>query len=632
MLQLTDITLRRDGNVLFDGASAQIHAGHRVGVIGANGTGKSSLFAMLLGELDSDHGHWSLDPDAVIAHVAQHSPSGRHSALDHVLDGDPEWRRLKSELDALDSDQPTAADGRRMAELTEALERIDGFRAEARAARLLAGLGFQPGDADRPVADFSGGWRMRLNLAQALMQRSDVLLLDEPTNHLDLPAILWLEDWLLAYDGILMVISHDRDFLDTVCTHVLHIERKSVTAYRGGYSQFERLRAERLSQQQAMFEKQQREVAHIRRYVDRFRYKASKARQAQSRLKMLERMTTIAPAHVDAEFHFEFLSPDRHPDPVVELEGATLGHDDVAVLRDVQLRLGAGDRLGLLGPNGAGKSTLIRALAEGSTLLGGDRHVHPQARIGYFAQMNLDQLDTERSPLAHLREAHPEWDEQRLRDVLGRFGFGGDRAEQPVAPLSGGEKARLVLALVVNQAPNLLLLDEPTNHLDIDMREALTRALAGFDGAVVLISHDRHLLRATCDALLHVIDGRVEPFDGDLDDYARAQRLNAERGERSNPAGDRRRQARRDRADRRARLKPLRDRVRHAEREVEQLSDQHTRLSEQLADPSLYDAGDRSEEVARLTREQARLRERLEAAEREWLDASEVLEQAVTDE
>jgi ATP-binding cassette subfamily F protein 3 len=421
------------------------------------------------------------------------------------MDGDQELRQIQSSMARAEQ----AGAEEELHALFEQLERVDGFTAEARAARLLHGLGFSISDNNQAVEDFSGGWRMRLNLAQALMCRSDVLLLDEPTNHLDLPAILWLERWLKRYQGILLLVSHDRDFLDGVCTRIAHIEHQQIRTYNGNYSEFEKLRAEQLSQQQSMFRRQQKEIRHIQSYVDRFRYKASKARQAQSRLKMLERMTVIAPAHVDSQFDFHFLEPERQPHHLLRMESVTAGYQS-PVLEDVDLLISAGDRIGLLGVNGAGKSTLVKALADGRTLLAGERIVSRETKIAYFAQHQLDLLNAEQSPLDHLRQFAPDDRESTLRKFLGGFGFGGERIFDPVAPFSGGEKARLVLALMIRQKPNLLLLDEPTNHLDLEMRQALNRALVEYSGAIVVISHDRHLLRTACDDLLLVHDGAVE--------------------------------------------------------------------------------------------------------------------------
>ena len=515
VLSLTNISLRRGRNVLIESASFQVHAGQRMGVIGANGSGKSSLFAMLLGELEADDGELKLDPRDQIAHVAQESPHGSGSAVDYVMDGDAELREVQLAIAAGEASN----DSPDLHLEYERMEAIDGFTAESRASRLLHGLGFAADDYRKPVREFSGGWRMRLNLARALMCRSDILLLDEPTNHLDLPAILWLERWLKRYEGILLVVSHDRDFLDQVCTRIAHIEHQAIRLFTGNYSQFEMQRAEQLAQQKVMYARQQKDIKHIQGFVDRFRYKASKARQAQSRLKMLERMTKIAPAHADSPFRFHFIEPKKQPQHLLGLSDAAVGYDDTAVLDNINLNLSAGDRIGLLGVNGAGKSTLVKALSTGSTLLSGERVLSKDTKIGYFAQHQLELLKPDESPLDHLRVCAPKDREQEMRNYLGRFGFSGERIFEPVAPFSGGEKARLVLALMIRQGPNLLLLDEPTNHLDLEMRQALSVALIEYTGALVVISHDRHLLRSVCDELLIVHDGIVDRFKRSLDEY-----------------------------------------------------------------------------------------------------------------
>jgi len=632
LLSFNRVALRRGPKLLFQDLSLQLHPGQRLGLVGANGSGKSSLFAAILGELETDAGEIAVAPGARIAHVAQQSPSGTRSALDFVIDGDEELRDIQAAIAAAERDGRTSG----LHALFERLESIEGYAAEARAARLLSGLGFSEEDTGRPVDAFSGGWRMRLNLARALMCRSDILLLDEPTNHLDLPAILWLESWLVRYAGVLVVVSHDRDFLDALCNRIAHIEHQAVCSYSGNYSQFEKLRAEQLSQQQALFRRQQLEIRHIQSYVDRFRYKASKARQAQSRLKMLERMAVIAPAHVDSPFHFDFLEPPRQPQHLAQLEQVDAGYEQ-PVLRGVDLLISAGDRIGLLGVNGAGKSTLVKALADGSTLLAGTRTVSRDTRLGYFAQHQMDMLDPAESPMEQLRRREPGAPESELRNYLGGFGFGGERIFEPIAPFSGGEKARLAMALMIRGRPNLLLLDEPTNHLDLDMRQALTQALAGFDGAIVLISHDRHLLRSVCDELIVVQAGRVTRFDGDLDDYPAwlaAQRV----PEATKPAASdappptNRKQLRQDEARRRLALKPLTDRVRSIERQLQVARQRLDEVEARLADPALYGEAGSAGEVERLSRSRAELGATIDSLESEWLEASEQLELAAEGE
>lgn len=638
MISLHQISLRRGRKLLMENVSFQVHAGQRMGLIGANGSGKTSLFSMLLGELEADDGQLGIDSKDEIAHVAQESPDSAGSALDYVMDGDNELRKTQAAI--ADAEARADGNGEGLHVLYEQMEAIDGFTAEARAARLLHGLGFAADANHKPVREFSGGWRMRLNLARALMCRSDILLLDEPTNHLDLPAILWLERWLKRYDGILVVISHDRDFLDQVCTRIAHIEHETMQIFTGNYSQFEALRAEQLALQQSMYSRQQKEIKHIQSYVDRFRFKASKARQAQSRLKMLERMKKIAPAHVDSPFRFHFSDPKRQPQHLLGLMDVTVGYagsDDGAVLSDINLSLSAGDRVGLLGVNGAGKSTLVKALATGSTLLSGERVLNKDTKIGYFTQHQLDSLNPEQSPIDHLRTVAPADREQDLRNYLGRFGFSGERIFDPVAPFSGGEKARLALALMIRQEPNLLLLDEPTNHLDLEMRQALSVALIEYSGALIVISHDRHLLRSVCDDLLIVHDGIVDRFDRSLDEYPtwlkeqQASGDPAKSKDKDHEPSTRqlsRKQIRQQEAQRRQRLKPLYDRVRAIENQLTETRTELASMDARLADESIYTDPDRKSELTELVQDQASLRSELETLEWSWMEASEVLEQA----
>jgi len=629
MLSLTNISLRRGRKVLIANASFQVHAGQRMGVIGANGCGKSSLFAMLLGELEPDDGDLGLDPKDEIAHVAQESPHGSGSAVDYVMDGDRELREVQLAIAAgeADDDKPD------LHILYERMEVIDGFTAESRASRLLHGLGFSAEEYAKPVKEFSGGWRMRLNLARALMCRSDILLLDEPTNHLDLPAILWLERWLKRYEGILLIVSHDRDFLDQVCTRIAHIEKEEIHLFTGNYSQFESQRAEHLAQQQAMYTRQQREIKHIQTYVDRFRYKASKARQAQSRLKMLERMEQIAPAHVDSPFKFHFIEPKKQPQHLLGLADASVGYEPHVVLDDITLNISAGDRIGLLGVNGAGKSTLVKALSTGSTMLSGDRVLSKDTKIGFFAQHQLELLRPEHSPIDHLRDYAPQDREQDLRNYLGSFGFSGERIFEPVEPFSGGEKARLVLALMIRQGPNLLLLDEPTNHLDLEMRQALSVALIEYSGALVVISHDRHLLRSVCDELLIVHDGVVDRFDRSLDDYPawlKEQDDNLEvvaaKWQEAPVRQANKKQQRQEEALRRQRLKPLYDKIKDVEKKLASRRSTLSTFDERLSDTAIYTDASRKDELTQLVKDQADMKSEIESLEWEWLEASEELE------
>jgi ATP-binding cassette, subfamily F, member 3 len=627
MLQFTDLSLRRGPRLLISGASLTIYPGQKVGLVGANGTGKSSLFALLRGELHADTGDCSMPSGWELAHVAQHTPDSAEPAIEFVLDGDRELRRIQAELVAADA----AGDGLRHGELAGRLESIDGYGAESRAGRLLHGLGFAPGEERRPVNSYSGGWRMRLALARTLMCRSDLLLLDEPTNHLDLDAVIWLEGWLKAYRGTLILISHDRDFIDAVVSHTLHLEQGRLTLYSGNYSAFERQRAERLAQQQSAYERQQREVAHIRHFVERFRAKATKARQAQSRIKALERMELIAPAHVDSPFSFGFEVPTHLPHPLLRLESVAAGYPGRSILKGVGLTLSPGDRIGLLGRNGAGKSTLVKVLAGDLAPTAGQRETAQDLKIGYFAQHQLEQLRPDESPLKHLQRLDPKASEQALRDYLGGFGFAGERCLGPVAPLSGGEKARLVLSLLIRQRPNLLLLDEPTNHLDLEMRHALSEALQDYEGALVLVSHDRHLLRVTADTLLLVDGGGVAPFDGDLDDYpawlaARDPDREGARPSAETREGTDRKQQRRQAADIRKALQPLRNRLQTLEKRLAVLEARRQELTDALAQPDLYTPEAKSR-LLTLMDESQRVNAELSATEAEWLEVGEELEQ-----
>ncbi|HWH48717.1 MAG TPA: ATP-binding cassette domain-containing protein [Burkholderiales bacterium] len=631
MIVLRDLQLRRGIKVLFEGASLTFNRGQKIGVTGANGTGKSSLFALLLGEIHQDAGEFEIQPGLVVAHVAQETPATDQLAIEYVLDGDAELRQLEGELQAAEH----AHDGTRIAELHEDMQRIGAYSSRARAAQLMHGLGFAYAEIDRPVAQFSGGWRVRLNLARALMCRSDILLLDEPTNHLDLDAIVWLEQWLGNYPGTLLLISHDRDFLDAVADAICHIEGQRLRLYAGNYSAFETQRAAQLAQQQATFLKQQREIAHLQSFIDRFKAKASKARQAQSRIKALARMENIAAAHVDTPFEFAFRPPAVQPDPVLRLDESDAGYGDVTVLRGICMTLRAGTRLGLLGRNGAGKSTMMKVLAGALAPLTGQRVEGKGLQIGYFAQHQLEQLRPDESPLWHLTRLSPRTREQELRNFLGGFNFHGDQVIEPVAPMSGGEKSRLALALIVWQRPNLLLLDEPTNHLDLEMRHALTLGLQDYEGALVLVSHDRSLLRATADELWLVEGGTVEPFDGDLEDYAR--RLRAKEQAESQdavPVVGRKEQKRLEAEERNrrfARRKPLEARLKSAEREIETLGMEKVRLEKLIASPDIY-ADTRKDDLKRFLLEQAQVAARLHQAEERWLTLSAELEQLAAQE
>ncbi|APE30958.1 ABC transporter ATP-binding protein [Halomonas aestuarii] len=639
MIALRQVSLQRGTQTLLEGADLTLHAGHKAGIVGPNGAGKSSLFKLLLGELSPDKGELEMSGGQRIAHMDQEVEALERSIVDYVLDGDRELRRTQAAL----AHAHERGEAHREAELHGAIEALDGYSAPARAAQLLVGLGFVQADLDRPLSAFSGGWRMRVNLARTLFKPSDLLLLDEPTNHLDLDALLWLEQWLTRYPGTLLLISHDRDFLDAVCDHIVHFDRQALVLYRGNYSTFERTRAEKLALQQAEAAKQQARREEIERFVARFRYKATKARAAQSRLKMLERMGDIAVAHADSPFHFTIPSADRASHPLLVLDEARLGYRDedgheTPQLDGVKLTLLPGQRIGLLGPNGAGKSTLIKSLTGDLPLLAGRRVPGEHLAIGYFAQHQLEGLDLASTPFQHVQRLSPTAADLDIRKFLGGFGFHGDDVFAEVGRFSGGEKARLALALVAWQKPNLLLLDEPTNHLDLEMREALTEALASFEGTVIIVSHDRHLLRATVDEFWRVADHAVTPFDGDLEDY-RAWLKSRLEGERREARADKaecqaegaapredRKAARRAAAELREKLRPLkRDRDR-AEKAMEKVQAELAEVEAGLGEAELYTDTARKEELTERLGRQGELKSRLEALEQDWLEAEEALE------
>ena len=621
MITARNLGLRRGPRILFEQVNFTIHRGERVGIIGKNGAGKSSLFELILGRLHCDTGDLELVRGLEIAHVAQETPALDISALDYVLNGDRELRALESRM----LEAENSEDGLELGQIYDAYQQIGGYESRARAGKLLHGLGFLQDCESRKVKEFSGGWRVRLNLAQALMCRSDILLLDEPTNHLDLDAVIWLQDWLSAYPGTLLLISHDRDFLDELSTQILHIDAAQVQLHTGNYSEFEVKRAEMLSQQQAAFARQQREISRIEGFVDRFRAQATKARQVQSRLKALERMTLIAQAQADSDVTFSFDIPEKFPAPMLRLDKVSMGYSGQQILTDVSLSISPGNRIGLLGPNGAGKSTLIKLLAGSLTCSSGERIPAQDLRIGYFAQHQLEQLNFEQSPLWHLQQLDRRATERDLRNYLGGFGFAGDRALSPVGPFSGGEKSRLVLAMIILQKPNLLLLDEPTNHLDLVTRDALSLALQDYQGALVLVSHDRYLLRAVVDDFLVVCDGRADHFSGDLDDY---RRWLTDRGNRDSSRSQKSSipsKVEPPVPDAKKRMKGLAGKVEKAERDLGDLSRQLKELEERLADPELY-LNEKEDVVNRLIGDRVKLMERLSQAESLWLEASEAME------
>lgn len=628
LIQFKQLTLVRGLKVLIQAASLQLHPGHKVGLTGANGAGKSSLFALLRGEMQLESGDLEMPATWVIAHVAQETPALAIPAIEFVLDGDAELRNIEAAL----ADAEANHKGELIAELHHRLMDIDGYSAKARAAELLSGLGFSQANLQQAVSTFSGGWRVRLNLARALMCRSDLLLLDEPTNHLDLDAVIWLEGWLQSYRGTLLLISHDRDFLDAIVNHIAHIEQQTLTLYRGGYSDFERQRAEKLALQQAMFEKQQRKVSHLQSYIDRFRVQATKARQAQSRIKALERMEMISAAHVDSQFNFEFRAPVAAPDPLLVLDDMSVGYNNVALLKNIVLAIRPGERLGLLGRNGAGKTTLIKLLANELKPLSGKRVEGKDLNIGYFAQHQLEQLRPDESPLQHMLKLDPLTREQEHMNYLGGFDFKGDMARSPCANFSGGEKSRLALALLIWTRPNLLLLDEPTNHLDLEMRHALTLALQDYEGGVILVSHDRALLRATCDEFILVADGKAEPFDSDLEGYS--QWLNEQRlkEKQATQAAVDDKPSKNDRAvnkaERQARIlerRPLVKELEQLELNIAKWNTDKKACDDRLNDSELYTSTDKTE-LQNLLKKQAELANQIEVAEERWLALHELLE------
>ncbi len=631
MLRLSNVTLSRGARVLLKDASLTVFPGHRVGLVGPNGSGKSSLFALVRGELHQDAGEVELPQRWVLAHVAQELESLERAALDFVMDGDVELREVET---AIREAEAAHEEGEKAALLHARYDEIGGYSARARAQALMSGLGFGPEAEARSVATFSGGWRMRLNLARALMCRSDLLLLDEPTNHLDLDAVLWLEDWLKAYPGALLLITHDREFLDSVVGTIVHVDAQKLTSYAGNYSAFERQRAERLAQQQAAHEKQVRTRAHLQAFIDRFRAKATKARQAQSRIKALEKLEDIAEAHIDSPFTFAFRAPPVKPKLLFRVAEADAGYGDKAVLSGVEWSVYFGEAIGLLGPNGAGKSTLLKTIVGDLAPVSGEVIRSPDLRIGYFAQHQVEKLRLEESALWHLARLAPEAREQDLRDFLGGFDFRGDQVFQKVESFSGGEKARLALALIVWERPNLLVLDEPTNHLDIEMREALAQALQDFEGTLIVVAHDRHLLEAATDQWWLVADGRVAPFDGDLDGYREWSRQYRARGAKADDAGkgpDRRAQ-KRAQAEARQRLadakKPFEKRIAAIEKEIARLQPEKETLDAWLASGEAYGEAMRAE-LAEKSRRHGEIAALIAQLEEDWLWASAEMDAAV---
>jgi len=622
MISFRNFALRRGERLLLSDVDLTLQAGWRVGVVGRNGTGKSSLFAALMRQVEPDKGDLDLPGKARIASVAQETPSLPDAAIDFVLSGDAAVHAaIQAEANAFANE-----DWEAVAQAHHRLEELNGYDASARAGRLLHGLGFPAETHAKPVSDFSGGWRVRLNVARALMTPSDLLLLDEPTNHLDLDAVLWMEQWLLRYPGTLLVISHDREFLDNVTTHTLHLHEGKAKLYTGDYTAFEHQRAEQLRLQQITHLKEQAERAHLQSFIDRFKAKASKAKQAQSRMKRLAKLAGTEAVRAERSLRIEFPQPQRLPNSLIRLNHVDAGYRAMSpqsaapatvVLHDVNFGLEAGDRVGLLGPNGAGKSTLVKTLVGELPLLAGERNAHPDMRIGYFAQHTVESLHAGQSPIDHLRELSPDSPAQAFRDFLGKWNFPGDRAFESIDGFSGGERARLALALIAWRQPNVLLLDEPTNHLDLDMREALAEALSDFDGAIVMVSHDRHLIGLVCETFWRVAGGKVEPFDGDLDEYAAWLR--------SRPGNEP------AKADKPAKAAPVAapppskaparinpHKLAKAEARVAELETRLAAIEAELADPRLY-AQDNGARATRLGQEQGELRTALEAAEQALL-------------
>jgi ATP-binding cassette, subfamily F, member 3 len=655
MLRLADITVARGSTALIKGANLTVFPGQHWGLVGANGAGKSTLFAVLNRHLHLESGSYEIAPDWVVSHVEQHVAQSSDTAHAFVMAGDPKRVAIETQLAA-----PDGLSGEELAHLHAEFEAMGGYAAPARAAELLAGLGFDELAQSRPVNEFSGGWRMRLALARALMQVSDLLLLDEPTNYLDLDAVLWLEDWLRRYPGALIIITHDRDFLDAVVDHIAYIEQTTIQSYRGNYSEFERQRAERLAVQQSAFERQQREIAHIQSYIDRFRAKATKAKQAQSRIKTLERMQRISAAHIDSPFRFEFATPPTQPRQLFTADRLTAGYGDTGIVFNIEWSCWYGERIGLLGPNGAGKSTLLKTLIGELAPVAGELHRAQGLATGYFAQYTVDALRLDESPVWHVQKLNPTARETEIRNFLGGFDFRGDKALAPVGPFSGGEKARLALALLVYQKPNLLVLDEPTNHLDIDMREALAEALQAYEGTLLVVAHDRHLLNATCDRFMLLADGALGEFEGDIDDYknwvferkrlARAALRQAESiaanasgaaaagasgtsgaADSAIPGEDRRQQKRRE-AELRQKTaeakKPFEKRIRSIEAKLTPLQTEKQTLDAWLASEEAYSDANRPS-LAEKVQRQGQLAGEIEKLEEDWLWAQAELETAL---
>jgi ATP-binding cassette subfamily F protein 3 len=661
MIRFLSVSLMRGTKPLLEGVDLTLNPGDKIGLIGANGAGKSSLFGMLRGEIHADQGEIDFPAKWRMAYVAQETPPLERAALDYAIDGDVNLRKLEAELARLETEPETHENGIAIGEIYSALADADAYTVQSRGEQLLLGLGFSLDQMQQPIASFSGGWRMRLNLAQALMCPSELLLLDEPTNHLDLDAIIWLEDWLKRYAGTLIIISHDRDFLDEIVNVVVHIDERKLKRYSGNYSSFERQRAAQMILAAGAMAKQERQRAHLESFVNRFKAQASKARQAQSRMKALAKMEEMAPLRAAAEFSFEFREPLSAPNPLLVMEDVNAGYhildehgdrvDDKIIVRDIKFSLQIGQRIGLLGVNGAGKSTLIKTIAGELAPLTGDATIGKGLSIGYFAQHQVEMLRHDESPLWHLAKIAPTVREQELRNFLGGFNFPGTMVTSPIRPFSGGEKARLALALIVWQRPNLLLLDEPTNHLDLETREALTMALAQFEGTLVVVSHDRHLLRATTDQFIIVADGKLQPFDGDLDDY-KDWLFQTKLGKGTNvlpaagkdnktaypvasavapaaaPVANTKDQKRAEAEQRQkvaALKKPIEGKIKRLEEQIAKRNGQKAEVDAKLAEPGAYDAANKAK-LKLLLADQSFFGKDLAQLEAEWLELQEQLE------
>lgn len=626
MITLNNIKLRLGQHLLLENVQWTIFHKQRIGLIGANGSGKSSLFAMLLGHIQPDSGEIELPRKLKIAHVAQETPAYTKSALDYVLEGDTELKQLEHNLALAEKNN----DGTQIAIIHARMGEIDAYAAPARAAQLLNGLGFNQSEQQQSVSDFSGGWRVRLNLAKALIAHSDILLLDEPTNHLDLDAIIWLENWLRHYPGTLLLISHDREFLDNIVDHIAHIEHKNLRLYAGNYSDFEKQRAAQILLQQAAYEKQQKHIAHLQSFIDRFKAKATKAKQAQSRVKAIERMELVSAVQSESPFQFHFRKPDKCSNPMLTLEDASIQYGDKTVLKNINLSITPDDRIALIGPNGAGKSSLIKLLVGELKPATGRRETSANLKIGYFAQHQIDHLQLQETPLDHLRRLSPLAKEVELRTFLGSFGFSSNRVNEKITHFSGGEKSRLALSLLIWQKPNLILLDEPTNHLDLEMREALSLALQAYEGAMILVSHDRFLVRTTADQLILVASQKISAFTGDLNDYEqwlldyRKQQdtSSIDDTEKNNPSKKAQRQL--DAAEREAR-RPWLMKIKKIEAELEKLQKENAKLEMTLSDHSLYETNNKTQLQDCLLK-QANIIKQLQNMETEWLLASEQLD------